>query len=253
MKTIDGMIEESCLKFADKTAVRCKIGGQWQNTSYRQLWQAVSQVAAGLQAWGMHPGDRIALLGGNSPQWISCYLGILHGGGIVVPVDKELKGGEMRHVLADCQARLLFSEPPYLDLVADIAGDLPYLKMVVLFDEPSTLSPQGELLQEKMLDLTREWRRLAAQFDIPEEEMRPLEVCGRELQQLLGTASSAQRAHRQKPDGITCRIPAAGLYTRLAQRFRNNRAPPPHPAKAGGYSGAALHLRNHRAIQRSHA
>lgn len=197
MKTIDGMIEESCRKFADKTAIRCKVGGQWRNTSYRQLWLTASQVAAGLQTWGMHCGDRIALLGGNSPPWIGSYLGILHGGGVVVPVDKELKGAEMRHVLADCQARLLLCEPPFLDLVAEIACDLPDLKLVVLFDEPATPSLQKPL-QEKMLALTREWRRLANRFAIPATEMQPLETIGRELEQLLHTAPSAESARRQK-------------------------------------------------------
>lgn len=201
MKTIDGLIAESCRKFADKTAVRHKTGGQWQNTSYRQLWLTASQVAAGLQAWGMHSGDRIALLGSNSPRWISSYLGILHGGGVVVPVDKELKDAEMRHVLADCQARLLFCEPPYLDLVAEIAGDLPDLKMVVLFDEPAVPSLQ-QPLQDKMRALTREWRRLASRFAIPETEMRPLEAIGRELEQLLNTAPSAESARRQKLNAV---------------------------------------------------
>lgn len=184
MKTIDGIIQESCLKFADKTAVRCKTDGRWQNTSYRQLWLTASQVASGLQAWGMLAGDRIALLGANSPRWISSYLGILHAGGIVVPVDKELKNAEMRHVLADCQARLLLCEPPYLDIVQEIAGDLPDLKMVVLIDNlpaPSLQLP----VQEKMHAMAEEWRRLAGRFAIPEEEMQDLQAIEKELEQML--------------------------------------------------------------------
>ena len=184
MKTIDGLIETSCLRFADKTAVRIKQAGHWEDTSYRQLWQTASQVCAGLQAQGVVPGDRIALLGANSPRWISSYLGILHAGAIVVPVDKELKGAEMRHVLADCGARLLICEPSSLEIVAEIADDLPKLKKIVFLDEVKG-SPPRPLLLEKLFALTEEWQRLTKQFAIPDKDKLSLENLGREIQRML--------------------------------------------------------------------
>lgn len=196
MKTIDGMIETSCRRFADKTAVRCKQNGHWQETSYRQLWLIASQVCAGLQACGVVPGDRIALLGANSPRWISSYLGILHAGGIVVPVDKELKGAEMRHVLADCGARLLICEHSSLEIVAEIAGNLFELKRIVFLDEAiaGALHPP---LQENLVALTKEWQRLAKQFAIPDKERQVLENLGREIRRLMTVAAEASSNDRR--------------------------------------------------------
>lgn len=191
MKTIDGLIEASCKKFESNVAIRCKIGGHWQETSYRNLWITVCQVAAGLQAQGIVPGDRIALLGTNSPSWISSYLGILHCGGIVVPVDKDLKSAEMRHVLDDCGARLLISEASALEMVADIAGDLSELKGIVLFDK-NTMPPLHPPLQEKLMALAAAWRHLASQYSIPDKEMLPLENLGKEIQDMVGVASGQQ-------------------------------------------------------------
>lgn len=181
MKTIDGLIEASCNKFSAKVAIRHKPRGHWQETTYSQLWIAVCQVAAGLQAKGVAPGDRIALLGSNSPSWISSYLGILHCGGIVVPVDKDLKSAELRHVLDDCGARLLICELAALDNVADIAGDLAQLKDVVLFDA-NTVKHKQPPLQEKIKATVAAWRHLAKQFSIPDKDMQPLEILGREIQ-----------------------------------------------------------------------
>jgi long-chain acyl-CoA synthetase len=198
VKTIDGLIENSCQRFSDKTAVRCKQDGHWQETSYRQLWLIASQVCAGLQALEVVPGDRIALLGANSPLWISSYLGILHAGGIVVPVDKELKGVEMRHVLADCGARLLICEPSSLEIVAEIAGDLSELKRIVFFDE-ATAGALRPPLQEKLVALTKEWKHLAQQFAIPEKERQPLENLGREIQGLMASAAGDSNDRRVAP------------------------------------------------------
>ncbi len=198
MKTIDGLIESSCKKFPNNVAVRYKQAGYWQETSYRQLWIIVNQVAAGLQSRGMISGDRIALLGANSPFWIGSYLGILHSGGIVVPVDKDLKSAEMRHVLNDCGTRLLICESSALEIVADIAGDLSELKGIVLFDDntvPRHLPP----LQEKLSVLVAEWRHLARQYSIPDKEMQPLENLGREIQETVSSASRWQRAGQTGP------------------------------------------------------
>lgn len=185
MKTIDGFIEASCKKFSDKVAIRHKECGYWQETSYRQLWITVCQIAAGLQARGVVPGDRLALLGSNSPYWISSYLGILRCGGIVVPVDKDLKSAEMRHVLDDCGARLLICEPSALEIIADIAGDLSELKGVVLFDM-DTVKHKQLPLQEKLKALVAAWRHLAKQFSIPDKDLQPLENLSREIQDMAG-------------------------------------------------------------------
>jgi len=197
VKTIDGLIEASCKKSPDKVAIRHKKSGHWQETTYRKLWLMVNQVAAGLQARGMVPGDRIALLGANSPSWIGSYLGILHAGGIVVPVDKDLKGAEMRHVLNDCGTRLLICESSALEIVADIAGDLSELKGIVLFDENTIHHHQP--LQEKLSVMTAEWRLLARQYSIPDKEMQSLENLGREIQEMVSTVSGWQRVGRTGP------------------------------------------------------
>ncbi len=197
MKTIDGLIEASCKKFPDNVAIRHKKGGQWQETSYRQLWLTVNQVAAGLQARGMVPGDRIALLGANSPSWIGSYLGILHSGGIVVPVDKDLKNAEMRHVLNDCGARLLICESSALEIVADISSDLSELKGIVLFDDNTVR--RHPPLQEKLSMLAAKWRHLARQYSIPDKEMQSLEILGREIQEMASTTLGWQRVGRTGP------------------------------------------------------
>lgn len=204
MITIDGLIQASCKKFSDNVAIRHKKGGHWQETSYRQLWLAVCQVAAGLQAKGVVPGDRLALLGSNSPSWISSYLGILHCGGIVVPVDKDLKRAEMRHVLDDCGTRLLICEPAALEIVADIAGNLSELKEVVLLDVDTVQHTQPPL-QEKLMALASAWRDLAKQFSIPDKDIQPLENLSREIQSISGADMMGQQ------NGHVCVVPDAIL------------------------------------------
>lgn len=122
-------------KHAQKAALRQKVGGVWQEITYRSLGQISDAVAAGLVADGFGTGDHAALLAPSSPRWVYAYLGILKAGGIVVPIDKELKSGELRHILADSEARLLFTDSSYLRTILEIADELPRLQRIVILDE----------------------------------------------------------------------------------------------------------------------
>ncbi|MEZ4599205.1 MAG: AMP-binding protein [Syntrophotaleaceae bacterium] len=209
MSTIDLLISDSSRKFSAKAAVRQKVAGLWRETLYRDLWRDVERVAAGLQTWGLRHGDRVALLGPNSPRWMSSYLGILHAGGIVVPVDKELKSGELRHVLEDCGSCILFTERAYLDGVAEIGRELPDLKKIVLLDGSSDLNAL-QTLSETIALMVDEWQQLAEKFHIPPDERSRMEALGRQLEGLL----------RQNSQAETAEVQERGLFAKEALRFR---------------------------------
>lgn len=176
MRLITEMVGESCVRYADACALRVKAAGKWHEHSYRELWQESDEVAAGLLDWGLKPGERCALIAPSSPAWVKAYLGILKAGGIAVPIDKELKQGELRHILSDCSARLLFTEQKYLDTILDIVADLPDLKKIVQLNLVATpgqeLTPKAEAA---MASLLKTWRRLAERYQIVSEDMRQLE------------------------------------------------------------------------------
>ncbi len=130
MQTIDSLIRESCLKSGDKIALRAKAGGVWREISYEMLWQQAGRIAHWLQGEGFQAGSHAALLAPSSPEWVAAYLGILRAGGVVVPIDKELKRAELRHILIDSDARVIFSEGTWLEMVQEMAPGLPALMLV---------------------------------------------------------------------------------------------------------------------------
>ena len=131
MDTIITLIEESCRKFRDNTAILQKCGGVWQEISYGALWATSDQIASGLVASGFLPGEHAALLAASSPQWVMAYLGILKTGGVVVPIDKELKEIELQYILTHSEARLLFVDDDHLDMVLEMANGIPQLRLIV--------------------------------------------------------------------------------------------------------------------------
>jgi long-chain acyl-CoA synthetase len=86
--------------------------------TYAELERAASGIAASLRARGLAPGDKIALMVPNVPEFTMAYFGILYAGCTVVPINVLLSGEEVQYHLEDSDAKLLvahsfFRAPPW--------------------------------------------------------------------------------------------------------------------------------------------
>ena len=64
-------------RLGDSVALRRKDMGIWNEITWREYGSFVEIVAAGMAALGVNPGDRIAVLGENRPEWLYCHLGCM--------------------------------------------------------------------------------------------------------------------------------------------------------------------------------
>ncbi len=72
---------------AGRTPRSCgaKHGGKYAPLSWAETVQTVSRLARGLIALGVEPGDRVALVSENRPEWAIADLAIMSAGAITVP------------------------------------------------------------------------------------------------------------------------------------------------------------------------
>ncbi len=197
MQTIDSLIRESCRKYSDQPALSYKLGGTWQSMTYGALWELSDRIAAGMIKSGFKIGDHAAMLAPSSPQWVAAYLGILKAGGVVIPIDKELKAAELRHILADCDASFVFSAPPCLDLVLEIFQDIPALECIVSLTPAASDGMDSRTVQ--VLDaLIDEWRNLVSAVELPADRRTAMELLARQAyRQLCPPCSESGVAEEQ--------------------------------------------------------
>ncbi|MDD2310510.1 MAG: AMP-binding protein [Desulfuromonadaceae bacterium] len=211
MQTIDSLIRESCQKYSEQPALRYKLAGAWHDMTYGALWELSDRVAAGMIKNGFNVGDHAALLAPSSPQWVAAYLGILKAGGVVVPIDKELKAAELRHILTDCDARFVFSAPPCIDLLLEMFSDIPVLECIITLTPTAADGADSRAVQ--LLDaLVEEWRGLVAAVDIPAERRTAMEILARQTFRLLCPSNSATGAVTESVDPFD---PAERLRNKL--------------------------------------
>ncbi|HTX60299.1 MAG TPA: AMP-binding protein, partial [Verrucomicrobiae bacterium] len=97
------ILAESAARHPERTAL--VFSGE--RTSYRELWEQARRYAGVLRARGARPGDRIAILMPNLPDFARAYYAILALGCVVVPVHALLTAEEVEYVLRDSGARTL--------------------------------------------------------------------------------------------------------------------------------------------------
>jgi long-chain acyl-CoA synthetase len=128
-------IVRACLAGSPRPVYAERSGEGWRTTDSQELRARVDGLAAALAARGIRPGDRVALMAGNSIDWIVADFAILTAGAVVVPIYATQAVDQVTHILADSGARLLFVESLALreKLAAAIA-----LPPTIAFDDAST-------------------------------------------------------------------------------------------------------------------
>jgi len=91
---------------ADRTAVLY----EGNKTSYRELWTRCRKLAGMVSEKGVKPGDRIAILADNSPQYLEMYVGLPAAGFVIVPLNTRHAEPELRYALEDANAKLLITD-----------------------------------------------------------------------------------------------------------------------------------------------
>jgi len=106
-------LETAAKLFPHKTAILF----EGKQIRYQELNTAANRLANAMQAKGIHRGDRVALYLPNIPAFAICYLATLKMGAIAVSVNPMLKAYELKFILNDCGAVLLFTVGELLENV----------------------------------------------------------------------------------------------------------------------------------------
>jgi len=110
--TLIQLLYDSVQRLPDKDAV--VLGEQRMN--YRQLWESACGLAQYLVDNGLQPGDRVALLIENSPEYVVSYYGVLMAGGAVIGLNTAAKARDLANWISHADARCLIASEKHAEL-----------------------------------------------------------------------------------------------------------------------------------------
>ena len=133
-ETVPRMIFSKTDVFADRPALRHKVQGHYRDISWQEMVAEAKRFGQALLANGLEPGERVAIMAPNGPNWVYADLGVMAAGGVTVPIYQTETLANLLDILKDSGSRFLFLQSPFSDRALVKKLDrLPDLEKVILF------------------------------------------------------------------------------------------------------------------------
>lgn len=166
MQTIPDILSRAAAKWGRQIALASPDGA----VSFAELNHVATRAARAFVTAGINKGDRIAVWAPNMWEWVAAAIGIQRAGGVLVPLNTRLRGGEVANVVRRGSIRLIVS-------IGDFLGR--YYPDMLRGQSMPTL--QGVIVLGKAHDSDRGWDAFLASGDNLEEH-----VYARAVDQLSG-------------------------------------------------------------------
>ena len=155
-----GTLPEELLKPGREVVLRS--GGH--TVTRDELRGHAERIAGGMAAAGVRPGDRVAIYGANSLEWVFAYLGIQRAGACAVMMNPDYHSAEAQHILGDSHPKFVVADRPRAEIAHGLgfnvipieelpAGDVPAMPLLtpespaaVLYTSGTTGRPKGAVL-----------------------------------------------------------------------------------------------------------
>jgi long-chain acyl-CoA synthetase len=103
--------------------------GRWHRSG--ELFSRSRRIAAGLAELGVAPGDRVVVCMANCPEVSIAYQALWLAGAVVTPATFMLPAPDLRHVIANAEARAVITTPEFIEKVTEAAEGLAHVRFVI--------------------------------------------------------------------------------------------------------------------------
>ena len=139
--TVVDLLAEAAARFDRRPALLIKPAFRTRKWRYRDLAHLAPRVARVLADEGIEPGDRVVMWAVNRPEWGIAFLGAVHAGAVLVPLDFRTAGDFAAQVARRTDAKLVIASA---QTAAQAAGlGLPMVLIESLPDRARTADPLG--------------------------------------------------------------------------------------------------------------
>jgi long-chain acyl-CoA synthetase len=133
--TFPKLLARNARTIADRVAMREKEYGIWSSFTWRAYHDHVRDFSLGLVALGVKPGDKVAIIGDNRPEWVWSEVAAQAAGAASVGLYQDSNVTEVAYVIDHCDASVVVAEDQeQVDKILDMLDKLPKVRHVVYTD-----------------------------------------------------------------------------------------------------------------------
>ncbi len=146
-RSLPAMFFETARQNGDRPFLWAKREGSYRPLQWSAAVDQVARLAQGLAALGIEPGDRIALVSENRPEWAIADLAIMSAGAVTVPAYVTNTVEDHRHILGNSGARAVIVSTAMLAAtrVIPAAAQVPSVRTVITIDPAAGVASPVDL------------------------------------------------------------------------------------------------------------
>ena len=134
--TLNQLFFTAARKWNKPDAMQVRVDGTWQPIAHTTILERVRRIALGLDAIGVKPGDRVAILSENRPEWALADYACLTAGFTDVPIYATLPAEQIPYMLEDSGSVAIFiSTAAQAAKFATVRKSCRQLRHVIVFDD----------------------------------------------------------------------------------------------------------------------
>ena len=172
--TINRRFAESARRYANKPALTVKIDKEWKSQTFRELEESVRRFSMGLRALGIQPGDRVAVLSENRPEWAIADLAALAAGAITVPIYPSLPAAQVGYILADSGAKAIVASDTKQLQKAELSREqCPNLSVFITMEDSSAT---GDVLSYDQVMKEGKTAKLKPSYEKLRDSVKPGDI-----------------------------------------------------------------------------
>ena len=130
IKRIFDLLPNYLEKYPDQpVALAGKKDGAWRTYSIHEYIDLTDKLSYALIELGIEPGDKVAFIVSNRPEWNFIDMAVMQIGAINVPIYPTISQEDYHYILNDCEAKLVFLDGiAVMNKVTNVKDDIPTLK-----------------------------------------------------------------------------------------------------------------------------
>ncbi len=135
--TFPRLLKQHCENYGDKkVAMRKKEFGVWKQYTWKDCYLNVKYLSLALISLGLEPGDRVAIIGDNDPQWHWTELATQAAGGVALGIFSDAALPEAKYILEHSDAKFIAAkDQEQVDKILAMKEELPNLKKVLYWED----------------------------------------------------------------------------------------------------------------------
>jgi long-chain acyl-CoA synthetase len=133
--TLPLVLRANAQRWPTRVALRHKDLGRWCEYTWSEYARQAARAGMGLAALGVQPGDKVAIIGENRPEWLLADVGAQGIGAVSVGVYPTSPAAEVEYILEHSGSVVaVVEDEEQLDKVLQVRERLPHLRQIVLIE-----------------------------------------------------------------------------------------------------------------------